>query len=240
MAFCESCGAKLDEGKTFCESCGKKIDNRPWDSSCKDNTTNASQGLFSKMDSNTDSPVQTTPEEVSQIKAIEEQKTREAELAFLKKQESLSNNYLLGFVGALLGGIVGAIPWGLIESQGWFVAWLGFLIAVAASKGYDLMKVKTCMKKMWFVIIATIIGVFAGQIMCDTIIIATDKELGGYFSELFKYFANNFGEYLSINASNLVLGLLFAGLGAFTVFLDIKKETALLKQLKQKYSGGAQ
>lgn len=132
----------------------------------------------------------------------------------------------------MVGALVAVIPWAVVSSQGWFVAWLGYLIAIVASKGYDLMKVKTNMKKLWCVLAAVVISVFAGQIMSDMIVIATDEELGHMFSDLFSYYANNFGEYLSINIKNLALGYVFAALGSLSVFVNIKKETALIESLK--------
>ena len=50
------------------------------------------------------------------------------------------------------------------------------------------MKVKTNMKKLWCVLAADVIGVFAGQIMSDMIVIATDEGLGHMFSDIFSYF----------------------------------------------------
>ena len=44
-------------------------------------------------------------------------------------------NYLLGAVGAVLGAIIGTVPWALASMSGWFVAWLGFLIGFLAQKG---------------------------------------------------------------------------------------------------------
>ena len=166
---------------------------------------------------------------------IEEQRERELKREFLQKHNSLSDNAVLGLVGALLGGLVGAIPWAIVSSLGWFVAWLGYVIAIAASKGYDLMKVKVGIKKIWFVGIAVVVGVFAGQIMSDMLSIAFDKEISWAFSQIFAYYAENFGEYLSLNAVNLVLGLLFAALGGFRVLKEIKAETALLNALKEEF-----
>ena len=68
--------------------------------------------------------------------------------------------------------------------------------------------------------------------MSDMIVIATDEELGHMFSDVSSYYANNFGEYLSINIKNLALGYVFAALGSLSVFVNIKKETALIESLK--------
>ena len=197
------------------------------------------EDLFSKMETNLSADETIGFEEDSSIdqedSLLQEQRSREEAKIYLKKYNSLSDNYVLGFIGALLGGLVGAIPWAIVSSAGWFVAWLGYVIAIAASKGYDLMKVKAKMIKIWFVAIAVIVSVFAGQIMSDMISVATDSELNGMFMYVFEYFVDNFAEYLSINAVNLVLGLVFAVIGGFSVLKEIKQEIATVNYLKAKY-----
>lgn len=246
MNYCTNCGAKVEDEQRFCVSCGKEVSFSSSSSGTlddmgilKNEATN--NDLFGKMESNvqTVEEPQLSPEENVAIEAERraeaERQEREFARAYLQKYNSMSNNYGLGFVGALLGGLVGAIPWAIVSSMGWFVAWLGYVIAIAASKGYDLMKVKVSMKKIWFVAIAVVIGVFAGQIMSDMISIAVDPEFAGMFGAVFAYFAENFGEYLSINAGNLFLGLVFAALGGFSVLKEIKKETAIINEMKERY-----
>lgn len=240
MRFCTNCGVKIDVGQKFCVSCGKEVQtssNTLEEMGILKNEA-TSDSLFDKMESNVsiedNQSIVTINEEQQRIER--EQQEKAFAKAYIEKQNSLSNNYLLGFVGALVGGLIGAIPWAIVSSQGWFVAWLGYLIAVAASKGYDFMKVKTDMKKLWCVAGAVIIGVLAGQIMSDMISIAMDEELGGVFSTVFEYYKNNFGEYLSINAGNLILGYIFAALGGFSVLRDIKKESVILDELRAKSS----
>ena len=163
------------------------------------------------------------------------QQQREKAREVLRKHNALSDNYQLGFIGALLGGLVGAIPWVFVSSWGWFVAWLGYVIAIAAAKGYDLMRVKPSMMKMWFVAISVVISVFVGQIASDLLIIAYDPEYSPYVWEFFEYMMENFGEYLSVSGFNLFLGLVFAVWGGFTVFKQIKAETSLIEEYKRKY-----
>ncbi len=219
---CKKCGNVSQKGNAHCVFCGEELPTET--ESLFDRTENDSD-----IGRNADNNGYVT---VEQGKNDQELQKRAIAKAYLEKQNSLSDNYLLGLLGALVGALVAAIPWAVVSSQGWFMAWLGYLIAIGASKGYDLMKVKTNMKKLWCVLVAVVIGVFAGQIMSDMIVIATDEELGHMFSDLFSYYANNFGEYLSINIKNLALGYVFAALGALSVLVNIKKETALIESLK--------
>lgn len=172
-------------------------------------------------------------EEQKRIEA--EREEREIAREYFKKYNTLSDNYFVGFVGAMLGGLVGAIPWAIVSNMGWFVAWLGGVIALAASKGYDLVNVKMSMKKIWFVAIAVVNGVFAGQIMSDLISFALDEELAGMFAFAVAYYFENIGEMISINSENLFLGLFFAALGGFGVLRNIRKEMKIINILKEKY-----
>lgn len=50
---------------------------------------------------------------------------------------SSAGSYILGFAGALLGAVIGVIPWFLASTfANFFVGWLGFLVGVAACWGY--------------------------------------------------------------------------------------------------------
>ncbi|MCH5316661.1 MAG: zinc ribbon domain-containing protein [Eubacterium sp.] len=211
MPFCSYCGAQLDDGAKFCGSCGASV-SQPAPSNSVESYDN-------------------------QWQADSAQYAKETARKYLETQNSLSRNYLLGFIGALAGGLIGAIPWAIVSSFGWFVGWLGFLIAFLASKGYDLMKVKQNMNKLWCVIIAVIIGVFAGQILSDIISIVMDDELNGEFLTIFNYYKTHFVEYLKVNAANLGMGYLFAALGSFSVIRDIRNEHKRLKEMKEKVNG---
>ena len=163
-----------------------------------------------------------------------EQREREAARAYIEQHNSLSKNYLLGFIGALGGALIGAIPWAIVSSFGWFVGWLGFLIALLASKGYDLLRVRRNMNKLWCVIIAIIIGVLFGQVLSDIIYIAMDNDVRGDLALIFIYYKAHFLEYLKINAANLGIGYLFAALGSYSVIRDIKNESTKLKEMQAK------
>lgn len=152
--------------------------------------------------------------------------------SYIKEQESRSTNYLLGFAGALIGALLGAIPWGVVAAGGYFVGWLGFLVALLSSKGYDVCKVKTNKIKVICVIITSIIAVFAGQIISDIIFLKTNADFSPYFNENINYYFSNIGEMMSANTENILLGLLFVFLGGYTVIRDITKNNKLIKMYK--------
>lgn len=208
MPFCSNCGAQLDEGAKFCGSCGTSVPQA---------APTESAGYYD-----------------TQWQIDNERREREAARAYIEHQNSLSKNYPLGLIAAIVGALIGAIPWAIVSSFGWFVGWLGFLIAFLASKGYDMVRVKLNMNKLWCVIIAIIIGVLFGQILSDIIYIAMDGSARGDLMSIFLYYKEHFLEYLKINAANLGMGYLFAALGGFSVVSNIKKENAKLKEMQAK------
>lgn len=215
MKICEKCGAEFESEQLYCNNCMSSISN-------EETVSYENQQIQEDFD-----PIEIQNQQYQKMMEAKEQ---------IKKYNSLSDNYLLGFVGSLLGGIVGAIPWVIVSCLGWFVGWLGYLIAITASKGYDLMKVKVKMCKLWFVAISVVISVFVGQIVSDVIYIVSDPEIGfEYLGAAFAFIFEHFGLYLSEAVPNLILGLIFAALGGFSVLKEIKNQNKTIKGLKELY-----
>lgn len=166
-----------------------------------------------------------------------EDQTEKAEKAkiekFIADQENCSNNYVLGFIGSLVGALIGAIPWGIAGATGYFVAWLGFLIAILSSKGYDLCKVKTTKIKAVFVIVTSVIAVFVGQVIGDIIYLYFSPDYSPYFSENLNYYMSHLGEMLEANGENIGIGIFFVFLGGCSVIVDIFKKNKLIKTYKK-------
>ena len=130
-------------------------------------------------------------------------------------------SYLLGAVGAVLGAFIGSIPWAIVYYFGWFVGWLGFIIGICAVKGYEILRGKTGKVKVLIIILATIFGVACGQVIGDFIalgrMIATGEIPGATYMDIpsiYRYLIveNSIG-FITDSLKNLVIGLLFAGLG---------------------------
>jgi hypothetical protein len=150
--------------------------------------------------------------------------------------ENADKSYFLGTLGAIAGAVIGAVPWAIVYSFGWFVGWLGLIIGFCAAKGYDICRGKQKKVKALIVVFAIIVGVAAGQIMGDFIDLGKEiaRDEYGYFEMLgityadipgiyFNYVAHHTDEFLSDSIFNLLLGLLFAGLGSWALVKDIIK-----------------
>ena len=125
--------------------------------------------------------------------------------------------YLRGAAGALLGALVGAIPW-LLVSGGWFSVWLGGLISTASFFGYRLFKgahhtafATACV--LFFSLAALLGAEFVPLISAFWLsgAYATMGEafqaIGGYIAEAGP--AQFFG--------SLGLGVIFGGIGLFSI-----------------------
>lgn len=128
-------------------------------------------------------------------------------------------NYLRGFLGALLGSLIGAIPWAIISLIGFFSGWAGFVIGLGALKGYELFKGKEGKGKVWISLACILFSIVFMHFFTE--IIATINEIPGIsFSEAFTLLLLA----LEMNVEgvgsfwlNLLIGLFFGlwgGLGA--------------------------
>lgn len=148
-----------------------------------------------------------------------------------KEEMKKEGSAVTGTIGAFLGAIVGAIPWAVAYYFGWFVGWLGFLIGIAAKKGYELLKGKESRMKGVAVILATILGVFLAESAALIVNIGVVwAEDGGAFNVLdifytYFYMLMYEPEIQGLVIQDVLLGLVFAGLGIWSTIREIFKST---------------
>jgi len=148
-----------------------------------------------------------------------------------RKQES-QGSYISGALGAFAGAALGAVVWALLLMMEFFASLAGLLIGWLAEKGYNLLKGKQNRGKVVFLILAVIFGVAVGT-------------LGGYVLTFARWIAEGQGfglTYADIPLlmeivltdpegqreviGNILLGLLFAGLGVFALLRKAGKEVS--------------
>jgi hypothetical protein len=126
------------------------------------------------------------------------------------------NNKPLGLILAGVFGIIGAIPWIVIGYFGWYASIAGFIIGIAAAKGYEMGngsmdiigKIAIAILIILIVPIADITGGVAYLILnqgfgfVDAISIAID------------YYLTDFASFLPA----LGVGYLMAFLGTYSIF----------------------
>ena len=146
-----------------------------------------------------------------------------------------------GIIGALLGALVGAIPWAILLYLGYIAAVAGLLIGWLSKKGYELLHGKRCKAKLYIVIIASILGVLIGNFAVDyysMFSLIRDGLLPGLtYGDILPglmYLFSADDAYRAATISNVVQGLLFALLGTYGIFRDIRRETSGTKMIDLK------
>ncbi len=142
------------------------------------------------------------------------------------KKDSDTGNYVTGFIGAFLGAALGGIVWGLVLLIGYVASVVGLLVGFLAEKGYTLLKGKRGVGKVIILILAIIFGVVFGTFFSDAITLLMKPRVGfGDLSELFTLLFHN-DDYVRSTIANIVLGLIFAALGVFSLLKATGKEVS--------------
>ena len=141
-----------------------------------------------------------------------------------RQQEEATGSYLTGTVGALIGALVGAILWAVVLNMGYVASLVGFVIGWLAEKGYNLLRGKQGKAKVAILILAVIVGVLVGNFAADAFTLLgmiSSGELPGYgvadIPGLLMMLLVADAGYFRATLGNMAVGLLFAGLGVFTL-----------------------
>lgn len=162
-------------------------------------------------------------------------------LTDMKQERAQTGSYFRGAVGAVLGGIIGIIPWVLIGMLNYVAAISGLIMAFLSYKGYLLLKGKRGLGMLFIVIIVLIVFTYMGVILSQTfadlntypgdksevpVLDLFQAELGAPFSAGSIIFGD-FELQVDTGAmwTNLLLGWVFAGIGSYTYLRRIGKES---------------
>lgn len=149
----------------------------------------------------------------------------------IRKQEA-TGSYGTGLLGALLGSLIGAVVWALVLMEGYVASVVGLLIGWLSEKGYNLLKGKQSKGKIAILIVAIIFGVLVGTFAADAITLAgmiSNQELSISYGEIPLLILTALlgdSQYLGATVSNILTGLLFAGLGVFALLRKTGKEVS--------------
>ena len=157
------------------------------------------------------------------------------------EKENRTGNYFTGLIGALLGAAIGAVLWAVVLYFGYVASIIGFVIGFLAEKGYNLLRGKQGRGKVLILILAVIFGVVLGNLGSDVIylvqMIAAGEAVGWGYADiplLMLLALMEDPEYLMYIVKNLVMGLLFAGLGVWSQMRRVKAEVSGVKVIDLK------
>lgn len=171
--------------------------------------------------------------------ACAQKAAREIEAENVKRKEESTGSYVTGALGALLGSAIGAVAWAIVLNMGYVASLVGLLIGWLADKGYNLLRGKQGKAKIAILILAIIFGVLLGNILADVFTLVsminggelpgfTYGDIPGLIMELLAVDA----EYRGAVLSNVLIGLLFAGLGVFAMLRKAGKDVADQKYIE--------
>lgn len=153
------------------------------------------------------------------------QETLEAENTRRKEEEN--GSYLSGVVGAVIGAALGAVVWAILLMLGYIVGLVGLLIGFLAEKGYTLLKGKQGKAKIAILIIAVIFGVLLGTAAgtCLQVVqVINENQLDmAFFPDIMSAVLED-GDVQGEIAANVLIGLLFAGIGVFGMLYNESKK----------------
>ena len=164
--------------------------------------------------------------------ACAEHVKQEIEANNTQEKENATGSYFTGALGAFLGAAIGAVVWALVLLLGYVASMVGFVIGWLAEKGYVVLKGKNGKAKILILVLAIIFGVVAGTIAADAMSLAqmiSSGELPGWtmgdIPEMLLILLED-GEYVAATIKNILMGLLFAALGVYTLLRQAGKEVS--------------
>lgn len=135
----------------------------------------------------------------------------------------VKKSYLLGIIGALLGGLIASIPWILMYVYANMIySLLAILVAIGALKGYELFNGKVDKKLPWIIALISILCItIATLVIIPNLLLL--KEYGTLSFVNFKLLYSN-KEFTNALMADYVLSLVFTFLGISGVVSTIKKQ----------------
>lgn len=93
-------------------------------------------------------------------------------------EKSDAFSYLSGFLGALLGAAVGAVPWFLVSTfLEFYSSWLGLVVGICAFFGYKLLKgAKNKGYAITVIIICSVLMIFVSEFCGSWVLLSRDSE----------------------------------------------------------------
>lgn len=136
--------------------------------------------------------------------------------------EKKDNGYLIGTIGAIIGGLVGTIPWVLCYVYAnMMYSILALLIGIGAFKGYEILKGKMGKPVPVIITVVSIVCVTLATLVVIPHLLLIN-EYGKTSMEAFKLLYA-FDEFKSAIIQDYVYSLLFTGLGISGVIANIRR-----------------
>ncbi len=131
--------------------------------------------------------------------------------------------YGMGILGAIIGGVIGALPWLLIYVYGEMIySILTVLIAMGALKGYQLCKGKVNKSLPLIITIISLICVTVSTLVIIPVLLI-EKQGANVSIDTLK-FLYSYGDFTTAIMKDYIISVLFTFLGISGVISNIKKQ----------------
>ena len=157
---------------------------------------------------------------------------RDSAAEYEKRMGADNGDYVKGTIGALLGAALGAVLWALIYMMGYVAGIVGFAIGWLAEKGYNLLHGKQGKGKVVILIVAVILGVLLGTaagLIAEVMVVLADEGISATVGEVIEFVGIMWEmdpEFQSTMILNVLMGMVFAGLGVFTLLRQTKRNVS--------------
>lgn len=132
-------------------------------------------------------------------------------------------NYMVGVIGALIGGLIASIPWILMYVYGEMIlSALAIIIALGALKGYQLLKGKIDGKLPTIIIIVSVICVTISTLLIIPCLLMAKEGMEVNVENLERLYRYN--KFSNAIMKDYIVSLLFTFLGVGGVVKSIRKQ----------------
>ena len=139
----------------------------------------------------------------------------------------LPNKYLRGFLGALLGALIGSIAWVAIGMLGYIAAIGGLAISFCAVKGYQILKGKTTGVSLVLILAASLAALALAEFATIDIAVYRDVVAQGYEVDTAKLIGETFqipfydSESTMQFLKDMAMGIIFMAIGGWSIFKSV-------------------
>lgn len=136
------------------------------------------------------------------------------------------SNYIKGIIGAIIGGVIGVIPWLLVYVYGgYMISLLALFIGIGASRGYKKMGGMMDKKTPLIIGIVSVIVVALSTLLIIPIMLVMKE--GFSVNEYTLGLLYNSSEFMGALIHDLCISTLFTIIGIIPVTNDIKREVGV-------------
>lgn len=160
---------------------------------------------------------------------------RQVEAEKEANQLAQKESYISGAVGAVIGAVIGAVVWAAVLYMGYVASLVGLLIAFLAAKGYELLHGKQGKGKLAILLLCVVLGVVLGTFGAYTYeiveLIRSNEVPGLAYSDIPAMWGLllDDSDFVIAAFEDIMLGLLYAALGAWGIMSQTGKQVAEFK-----------